>query len=186
MRPSSKTLKDPTSLTELGEGCYAKAYLQRDGTVLKIAREGDGSMDYVEWCWLRMRKFGKGSLEMHGLPEVEHFGRLGTGWWAVMPRYVSVYALYPGNSSWTPGGGYVFGEAIKPVVALIEKVLGRWVNDIHRGNVMWDPKRKQWVVTDPLSDDATGTAPSAPQVRRFTKPMASWKRTPLQCVAFRR
>jgi len=90
----------------LGSGCYGTAWALPDGRVLKTAAL-DGTADFIQWCYLRMQPYGKGSPEMFGLPEVEEFGlgetqkhcnyhgikTIREGWWCVMPRYEAAKEL---------------------------------------------------------------------------------------------
>lgn len=207
MKPSMELIADPSSLKLLGTGLYARVYLQEDGTVLKISKGLDGSMDYIEWCSLRLKKYGKGSPEMAHLPEVEHFGRCKVmkvdiitgetsevdGWWCVMPKYLEADESPPAKAN--QGGlylhdnrgnfrGYIYNRAIRTTLTFIEQRFGWKDNlDIHAGNIMWDESRESWIVTDPCSQYASGTGSLISQDTRFKqRKTAIWKRTPLQCL----
>jgi hypothetical protein len=168
MRPLDKHLMgDRGDMERLGGGMYASAFLQSDGTVLKIATGTDATMDYIGWCYHRMQKYGKGSPEMWGLPEVEHFGKLNRGWFAVMPRY---------NPSQMHGMGRVgawdmpawLEEHAPRMADLVKRVniafssqasWGPFCDDIHSNNIMFDTGRDCFVLTDPASSGASGTMP---------------------------
>lgn len=152
MIPTPETLAEPERLERLGEGCYAIAYLQEDGTVLKISRMEDGTMDYIQWCYHRMQHFGAGSPEMSGLAEVEAFGKLSDNrWWAVMPRYDRDRSLFDGFNLST------VRNRLAPVIKMIEATFGEnFVNDLHGGNIMCDSRKDNYVITDPSSSVATG------------------------------
>lgn len=208
MKPSMETIHDPTAtLTKLGAGMYATVYRQEDGTVLKISKGLDGSMDYIEWCFLRLKKYGKGSVEMMHFPEVEHFGKCKLqkknlfsgqleevdGWWCVMPEYVEAYQSPPCKANngrldaYNDRGnycGYIYKKDIERTEAFIKRLFGWDFLDVHSGNVMWDESRNSWVITDPSADDSTGSAAKMSQDTRFAqrKKLAAWKRSPLQCL----
>jgi hypothetical protein len=171
-------------------GSYGVAVRLRGGMVLKVGRKAEGTMDFIEWCMLRMRKFGKGSAEMLHLPEVTAFGRCGAGWWAVMPEYTTAKEFYGDEATYLTNGtwneehtyyiSYKFEADIMPTIIMLQGIFvdGGW--DIHSGNVMWDKRRGQWVIVDPLCNDGSGSAPSLPQPVRFKPKTALWKRNPFQ------
>lgn len=187
MTPTPEELKAPRSFgwVYINEGAFAEVFvkefaavntfdiraigpgivpdmtltMRRERKVLKIAKCSDGTMDYIEWCYLRMRKFGKGSPEMNGLPEVEAFGRCGDaftsaeevfsgtdgpptqGWWCVMPEYGGARHL----------ARSVLQESCSELIDMLNTLFGRgFCNDTHQGNFMIDESRGGMVVlTDP-------------------------------------
>lgn len=136
----------------------------RHEKVLKVAKCADGTMDFIEWCYLRMKKFGKGSAEMSGLPEVEAFGRTSErvtnarnlvygfdegdathGWWCIMPRYDSARA-------WSLGD---LEMSCKDLIRKLEEIFyPGFCNDLHPGNFMYDRARDQVVIIDPCKNGA--------------------------------
>jgi hypothetical protein len=123
-----------------------------------------------------MQTFGKDSPEMAGMPEVEAFGRFGEGWWAIMPMYQHT-AAGVSDETWA-----AIRAAIDPLVCEVEGMFGEYFcGDVHKGNVMYDSRREQWILTDPSCSLARGTAAGQPQnsfsvdtsdkrVRTTTKP----------------
>lgn len=157
-------LLDPRhfQLTEIGSGCVSAAYLMRDGTVLKVCRTKDGTMDYLKWCRARLMHFGSDSDEMAGFPVVYEFGETYSGYWCVMQRYqcASHRLLNMG-----PGAPVAVirrqWETFKEAAELVE-----CEHDIHSGNVMQDDKGN-FILTDPLSGASKPDRATAPQVSMY-------------------
>lgn len=178
-RLSDRRRKAPEGYEKIGSGAYAKAYLQPDGTVLKVSASKDSCMDFIEWCYRRVKRFGKGSKEMHGLPQVMHFGQTKKGWWAVMPRYETAHDYNDrGVTEWVNGR-----VAVQAVAKLIREVFDVDYLDLHNGNVMYDAARNQWIATDPMADSANGSGSTAPLVSLYTKKAAQRGFAPVAMAA---
>ena len=193
MIPTEAELNAPKDYFKYhSEGVFATVYMLPDDTILKIAVCEDGTMEFIEWCYNRMKRFGKGSPEMNGLPEVEAFGKnFGTastcatnifdsepdadktqGWWCVMPYYESVSRLLDGELDGELDGDLdveleIFHNgiqtAINPLMEKLDFLFGEgFCNDVHSNNVMWDRGRKQWVITDPNASEPSGKSPDNP------------------------
>lgn len=195
---SLKTI-DRESLPYLGGGLYGKVSAIGPTLVYKIAYL-DGTCDFIEWCFLRMRKYGPDHPEMEGLPRVYDFRRLPDfNWECVMERYDMTarergereYGADYGSFWDRPGintdhngvGALEFAEAM---ARKLSSVFGEgWANDLHNSNVMWSEKRGGWILTDPSSSSSSGTAPT--KQPKFTQSPAKrdrktalWKRGPLR------
>jgi hypothetical protein len=180
-----KTYADENySLKLVGHGAYACVYSipNRPGLVLKVSRAMEGTADFIEWSMLRRLKYGINSPEMNNLPEVHDYGRVGTGWFAVLKEYRGIEAMQMQDYDAYAKLPY-WCDAILTMTKILAEIFGvdKWSMDLHNGNVMWCGERKQWIITDPFCNDAKGSP--AKQPRFYAKPPAGWKRSPLQQLA---
>jgi hypothetical protein len=158
------------TLPIVGSGCYAAVYEVGDDKVLKVA-EMDGTGVYIEWCHERLAQFGADSPEMHGLPVVYEYQRVGAGWAAIMERYDHTMREVRDRQEDRHGpvvlpdgcvvdrGGNLWSHSFNVAAFILAPFkdsfsdVGVEFNDCHYNNIMWSSKRGQWIVTDPSSSD---------------------------------
>jgi hypothetical protein len=178
------------NLYYLGRGAYSVVFGMPDGNVFKVCTNMDGTGDYLEWCHLRLKKFGANSTQMRGLAQVLQFGRyvtkLGTlSYWAIMPKYTCAKGMVDCMSA--------AEGAVRDTIDFVDKTLtkgteGYFCNDVHPGNIMWDEARQGFVLTDPSCHDSNRgrsgkwmqSMPGAVQVPvpPTIRKVAHWKRNP--------
>lgn len=162
----------------IANGCYGSVFSlpSDDNWVVKYARV-DGTLNYLEWC-KAMQLAGKG---MRGMPEIDVLVHIepegGIGWAAnnngrymvTMRRYSDArskleeldkgfeYRADVKDTCNRCGHEYI-GELIDAFDAYCSEVFSRrnsWsmVDDLHRGNIMWDADKNEFVITDPSCSD---------------------------------
>jgi hypothetical protein len=190
----------------LGSGCYAEVYDLGDGTVLKKASGIDGTCSYIEWCFNRRKelwadvRIGRGIKhsrpiddaliddEMVGMPSIHAFGKwlvngefLGSWWWCVMPKYKECLRDAEVRES---GTRVRVITGLKPLTTLLNKEFGDdFCNDVHGGNVMFDDRRKQWVLIDPSTSRIDGLPKSAGSYKAQLSSMSCSEPKPVQSLA---
>lgn len=150
----------------LGSGCYSRVWAN-DGhsTVTKLGRSLDGTFAWLYYCYESQRA-GK---NLKGMPQVYSLVRKGSGYLVVMKQYETLlYAAYRELGSGFGYGsidgmeeGYMKDLAVDWLAAAkrYEPLWGSYgasccyMNDAHRGNVMWDSENKHMVLTDPSCTD---------------------------------
>jgi hypothetical protein len=145
-------------------------------------RDGEDATtwDYMEWCHLRLLKFGARSAEMQGFPIVLGVLNEDGMQMAVLGRCKDRWARDNELSTEDLMGKYC-PRALATLLSVFE--VERWELDLHSGNVMWCCVRDCLVLTDPFCDDA-GTGGTGgmhlvqPKVK--VKKQAQWMRKPTQ------
>lgn len=161
---------DPALIgTRLGSGYYASVYEYGADQALKLAID-DGTRDYLEWCYVRGRRYGRGSSWMAHLPWVYSIGPVEDlpalprcevprpGWYALLERYDCTLTVHMGwkHTHWPEDLRYM--PELAQTVALLHAELGADATcDLHSGNVMWSAKRGELVVTDPSAAAYSGS-----------------------------
>ena len=158
----------------IANGCFGSVYaLPDDEWVVKYAK-ADGTLNYLEWC-KAMQMAGKG---MKGMPEIDvlvHIEpavghrRADGRYMVTMRRYSDARGILNTlNESFTfyadvketcvkVGHEYI-EELIDAFDEYCQEVFVRrngcsMVDDLHRGNIMWDDRKNEFVVTDPSCSD---------------------------------
>lgn len=132
----------------LGQGCYGTAVLSRCETfVVKVCLDPrDGYPLYARFC--------KDNPQPH-LPEVFHIAEVDDMCFVALPMYEelddapgreSFYSCERDDACVNPTTS--FRKAVKMVRDMFHDVA---VIDMHMGNFMWDAKRRQCIITDPIS-----------------------------------
>lgn len=137
----------------LGNGCFGAAYCDPDNPdwILKIG-QNDGTRNYLEWC-----KFYQDRGErMPGMPEIDFLTDWNANQYMVgMKRYqcardrivnkgVAKYATHIHLDRNMP-------EYLRALVMMWEHESQLRANDVHSGNIMWSPDKKEFILTDPSS-----------------------------------
>ena len=115
--------------------CFdASSYFRGRGVVLKVTAAPDDSYPiWIEWC---------SQNQYPGVPEVLAHGWAGHLFWVLLPRYESVHtspADLPNDGWW---------KTAEHAQELFVHICA-W--DLHSENIMWDPHRGRYIITDPLS-----------------------------------
>lgn len=134
----------------LGSGMFANAYKMSDGNVCKVARDSDGTRNWLEFCAAHT---AAGTLKPL-MPEVFSVIPCEEGYMAIIPCYTP--ALEHGLGKLTSGirshPDYAvreqeFGDYLSCLAGRIVEVWDVFC-DMHSGNYMWCARRG-WVITDP-------------------------------------
>jgi hypothetical protein len=192
-----------------GKGAYAVVYEYGVDMALKVA-DNDGTRDFIEWCFVRGRRYGRGSPEMKNLPWVFAVGDASElpvmkeaqgcysrdSWYAVMERYDYTIRVHKGWSRTHWSWELCQLPELADTVHLLHGHLGdEATGDLHSGNVMWSEARQELIITDPSGNSYTGSCadtvraltaprwagfPSASLRRALPATRAQWKLPPLQ------
>lgn len=152
----------------IAKGCYGSVYaLPDDEWVVKYAK-ADGTLNYLEWC-KAMQMAGKG---MKGMPEIDVLVHIEpeNGYSSADGRYMVTMRRYSDargllakldepfddfadvKETCVRCGHEYIAELIDAFDEYCQEVfVRRWsmVDDLHRGNIMWDDRKNEFVVTDP-------------------------------------
>lgn len=138
----------------LGSGEFASAYKMSDGNVCKVARDSDGTRNWLEFCAAHT---AAGTLKPL-TPEVFSVIPCEEGYMALMPCYTP--AAEHGLDELLHGicGHSSYAEREQEFRDYLSCLKGKEVawwfafSDMHSGNYMWCARRG-WVITDPSSED---------------------------------
>lgn len=174
--------KDRENLPRLGAGSFNIVYAVGTSLVLKASKgdPDDTTWDYMEWCHLRLLKYGARSPEMVGFPLVLAVVNEGGLRACVMTRMQDSWAKFEMN-----GTKMVRRYAAYALATLMKTFnVDFYAMDLHSGNLMWDDVRKCLVIQDPFcSDHGTGPASNLPMPEcKIKKPKAQWLRQPIHNV----
>jgi hypothetical protein len=145
----------------LGKGAFSHVVDLGDGNVLKVCKARDGTGDYIEWCYERGQRFGLGSPEMLGFPQIIEFGMLEESMHGSVGRAGSFEEGFEQNAYYCVmrkldayTGDWYGSDILKQLRTLCDWLGDRvfypsWANDLHQGNVMIDKARGCVVLTDP-------------------------------------
>ena len=148
----------------INSGCFGAVYThpEHDDWVIKYGM-ADGTLNYLEWC-KAMQDAGKG---MRGMPEIDILTHMGdSSYMVTMRRYEDARSKVDDLCSQYSEVRWLFSEhghdylgdlvgAFDEYCSNVLVSMTGWsmVNDLHRGNIMWNPRKSEFVITDPSCSD---------------------------------
>lgn len=187
---------DRENLKPINNGSFNVVYELSPGFVVKFSLnpgqfcDDVTTWDYMQWCHLRLLKFGARSPEMVGFPII--LGVINeVGMRMAVMRRCEQFVPFTATDGTLHGASYMIDKhASKALETLIDVFcVSRWELDLHSGNIMWDKVRDQLVLTDPFagnffSSDKINVQPKAPKVKMPKPPKvkrtALWMRAALR------
>lgn len=150
-------------------GCYTQIFFPKGlkNTVMgKTSLCDNGKARYILWCYERVKHFGIDSPQCAFLPnvvnvrvdgdtvyyEMERYSHtMGQSQWSSTKRYPHApghpYQVHPKHSELVEKHNNIT-NALYARLYRFMKTGDHAISDLHNGNIMYDQRRKQWVVID--------------------------------------
>lgn len=155
----------------IANGCYGRVFNHPSDSswVIKYAKV-DGTLNYLKWCH-SMQLAGK---HMRGMPVIDVLTKLNTcdeeagQYMVIMEKYSCAREFLEGYLSSRNDIGDFCADLDHPYIADLlyayrdycrnnfegpYKGFNYFVNDLHKGNIMWCNRTMSFVITDPSSND---------------------------------